>query len=40
MKPGTNEFHIVTEWRITGLIAEMAEILTDPGHVPDWWGDV
>lgn len=40
MVRSTNEFHIVTEWRIAATIGEVAEILTDAERFCDWWGDV
>ncbi len=35
-----NEFHIVTRWQVQAGIAEVADILTDAEHLPDWWGRV
>lgn len=36
----TNEFRIVTLWRIGAGISEVAAILAEPERFPDWWGDV
>ena len=33
-------FRIVTHWRATGTIADVAQILTTPADFPRWWGDV
>lgn len=36
----TNEFRIVTRWRVEASISEIAAILREPERFPDWWGQV
>ena len=33
-------FRIVSNWRVTGTVAEAARILSTPEDFPRWWGDV
>ena len=33
-------FRIVTRWRLTGRIGDVARILSEPEAFPRWWGDV
>ena len=40
MAARTNEFHIVTTWNLTATVQEVASILTDAPHLPDWWAEV
>jgi hypothetical protein len=35
-----NAFQIMTIWRVTGALHEVADILTDAEHLPNWWGEV
>lgn len=35
-----NEFSLSSVWRVDATVGEVAAILTDPLHLPDWWGEV
>lgn len=35
-----NEFSLSSVWRVEGTVDEVAAILTDALHLPDWWGEV
>lgn len=34
------EFNLVSRWRVKGTLDEVATILTDAHHLPQWWGEV
>jgi hypothetical protein len=36
----SNEYHIVTEWRVKGTVQEVAEVLNQPSDLPRWWPSV
>jgi hypothetical protein len=40
MSAKANEFHITTTWTVTADLTEVADILTDAAHLPDWWDKV
>ena len=33
-------FRIISQWRVTGKVADAARILSAPEDFPRWWGDV
>jgi hypothetical protein len=35
-----NNYHLVSHWRVTGSVNEVANILADARALPDWWGSV
>ncbi len=35
-----NEFNLSSVWRVDGTVDEVAAILNDASHLPDWWGEV
>jgi hypothetical protein len=35
-----SEYHFVTEWRVTGTIDEVKQVLGDASSVPRWWPSV
>jgi hypothetical protein len=35
-----NEFSLSSVWHVDGSVEEVAAILTDAMHLPDWWGEV
>ena len=36
----TNDYHFITEWRLPGTVAEIAEILADAPALARWWPSV
>ena len=36
----SNEYHFVTRWRVSGTVAEVADILKDADELPRWWPSV
>jgi hypothetical protein len=32
-----NDYHFVTRWRIEGGLREVADILSEPQTLPEWW---
>ena len=36
----SNEFHFITEWRVPGTVAEVADVLADATDLPRWWPSV
>ncbi len=37
---GSNDFHLVTRWRVQGTCGEVADVLSDPLSLPRWWPSV
>jgi hypothetical protein len=33
----SNEYHFITEWRVPGTVAEIAEIISDAPDLARWW---
>ena len=40
MPASSNEFHMVSHWRVQGSIEEVAAILKDATALPEWWSEV
>jgi len=36
----SNEYHFITEWRVPGTVAEVAEVLADAADLARWWPSV